>query len=427
MKLEVLKQNLEEKEERLAELENKVKDMTLTDDEKVEVRGIIDEIDQIKEDIKLAEDVQRSLLARTKAKAKAKAEPKKTPEKKVQERFSLFRAIDMKVNGKPLDGVEGEMHQEAQKEAKEAGVSLRGIGIPTVIQRAETAGTAATAGNLISTDLMEFMPALYPKLMLQELGATVMSGLRGDIDIPIGDGLAAATFTTEAGTATETTPSTRKISLSPKRLAAFIDVTAQLLAQGRNVENWVMGELYRAEARKVEDVGIEGGATNEPSGILANTRLGASNNTIAIGTNGGALTRTLILDMIKAIKDDNAHEGSFHFLSTNGVEKELKLLAMDAGSGRFVLEDGDLEGYNFHTSNLVPTDLDKGTSTGVCNAIIFGNFQRLILANWGVRDLIVNPYTKAKQGTIELVLNSFWDANLTHDEAFSVIKDVVLS
>lgn len=425
--LDHLYEELESHEGRLADLNEQIRSADdTTEEHRTSLNKVLDDIEATKAKIELAKRNEQALADAAKNKMKARAEKKTSPEEKVRKEYSLFRAIKAKADGKPLTGLELEMHQEAEIEARESGNSIRGIGIPSVVQRVETAGTAATAGNLIPTDLGEFMPALYPKLKLAELGATFLPGLRGNLDLPIGDGLAAAAFATEQGSAAETTPSTRKVSLSPKRLAAYIDVTMQLLNQGRSVENWVMTELYRAEARKVEDVAIEGGGSNEPSGILDNSLLAAADNTIAIGTDGGALTRALLLQMEREIADDNADDGSFNFLTTPGVREKMKGTVLDAGSGRFVWEDNELIGYPAHISNLVPSDLSKGAGTNL-HAIIFGNWARLLIASWGVRDLIVNPYTKAKTGTIELVLNSFWDVNLTHWQAFSVIKDIDLT
>ena len=95
--------------------------------------------------------------------------------------YSLVRAIGLRANGKQLDGVEAEMQQEAEREAKDRGVSLEGVSLPSFMmdlqKRDLTVGTAATAGNLVQTDLGAVVPALRPRLKVAEMGATILSGL----------------------------------------------------------------------------------------------------------------------------------------------------------------------------------------------------------------------------------------------------------
>lgn len=427
--LKQLKEALEVKEARFAELNGFLATRSLTATEEAEVDTLMDEIGETNK--KIERETRRQQLLADQAHAQAR---KGNPEQQLKKEFSLFRAIDLHISNKPLDGAELDVHEAGMQVARNGGMPISGIALPDFIfnqrqvqSRAQTAAVAATAANLIPTDLAAFLPALYPKLMLEKMGATMLTGLTGNIDIPIGNALAEATFNTETGSADETDPTTRKISLSPHRLAAFTNVTKQLLIQGRSVEAWIMTELFRAEARKVEEVAILGGGSNEPNGILDNTLLSASANNVSFGGTGGAITRAKLLEMERVIADSYADEENMRFLSNPAVRQSAKGTLLDAGSGKFLWEDGinQLIGYPAFTSTLVPNDLTTGGGGSDLSAIIFGNFQRLMIANWGVRDLTVDIYTKAKVGSIELILNSFWDVNLTHHQAFSVVKDVV--
>ena len=98
----------------------------------------------------------------------------------------------------------------------------------------------------------------------------------------------------------------------------------------------------------------------------------------------------------------------------------LKALAMDSGSGRFVMENNVIEGYPVITSTLIPNDIatDK-------NLILFGNFDHLVIANWGGVDIMVDQYTKSEFGNIRIVANSYWDADVIHARSFAKGDDVV--
>lgn len=74
------------------------------------------------------------------------------------------------------------------------------------------------------------------------------------------------------------------------------------------------------------------------------------------------------------------------------------------------------------TSN-VPSNLDKGSSTGVCSAIICGDFQKSVLAQFGGMDVTIDPYTLARTGQVRIVANTFWDMAFTKPEVFGAILD----
>ncbi len=58
----------------------------------------------------------------------------------------------------------------------------------------------------------------------------------------------------------------------------------------------------------------------------------------------------------------------------NEASEELEAIEWDDRA------DGLLNGYTPLVTNAVPSDLDKGTSTGVCSLIIFGNFADFVMA-----------------------------------------------
>ena len=356
---------------------------------------------------------------------------KPSEETKVSRNYSILRAIKLKSDGKPLDGIEAEMQQEAEREARDHGQSIEGISMPSfmmdVSKRDLTVGTAATAGNLVATDLGGYTAALKPRLKAIELGAQVLSGLVGNLDLPIGDALASAAWEGENDTTAETTPSTTKLSLTPNRLAAFIDLSKQLMIQSSvGAENWTRDELSGAIARAVDLAIINGsGASNQPEGILNKTGIGD----VAIGTNGGTPTYAHLVELETLIATANADVSNMSYLTTPGIRGYLKTLALSANNAGFTWQGNEMgiNGYNADVSTQVPSTLTKGTASGSCHAVIFGNWQDCVVANWGTVDILVNPYTKAKEGLVELVVNSYWDVGIKHGSSFAAIKDALTS
>ena len=59
--------------------------------------------------------------------------------------------------------------------------------------------------------------------------------------------------------------------------------------------------------------------------------------------------------------------------------------------------------------------------------MIFGNWEELIIAQWGGIDLIVDPYTLKNKGMVELTVNSYWDIALMHLASFCICNEIDIS
>ena len=104
----------------------------------------------------------------------------------------------------------------------------------------------------------------------------------------------------------------------------------------------------------------------------------------------------------------------------------MKTIEKATGSGRFIYDDlvpGRVNGYKIDWSNLVPSDLTKGTGTAL-SALIFGNFSDLYIGQWGGLDFIVDPYTGARTGEIYITLNAWNDVAVAEPKSFAAIKDI---
>ena len=124
--------------------------------------------------------------------------------------------------------------------------------------------------------------------------------------------------------------------------------------------------------------------------------------------------------------------GRLGYLTTQQVAGLMKNVKRDVAGNGFIWEGklypmGMMNGYDAAVSSLVPSTLTKGTASGICHAIIFGNWQELMIGQWGGIQLIVNPYSLDKSGQVRITVNSFWDVALRHPASFAAIKDALLS
>ena len=90
---------------------------------------------------------------------------------------------------------------------------------------------------------------------------------------------------------------------------------------------------------------------------------------------------------------------------------------------RSVVQGKTLADYPAAFTTNVPSNLTKGNSNGVCSAIIFGNFNELLVGQWGGVDMFVDPYTKMEQSLTRVYVETFWDIAVRHAASFCAIQD----
>jgi HK97 family phage major capsid protein len=308
----------------------------------------------------------------------------------------------------------------------------RGIMVPMeVLARDMVVGTDASGGYMVSTDLLasNFIEILRNRMMTRALGAMTLPGLVGDVAIPKQTGGATAYWVDEGGDVTESTPVLAQLALAPKTCGAWTDLSRKLILQSAiGAEAFVRADLASVLALALDAAGIAGtGASNQPTGILSTTGIGD----VAGGTNGLAPAWSHVVDLETEVAIDNADVGALAYLTNAKVRGKLKQTEKASGTGLFVWERGfdagfgDLNGYRAAVSNQVPSDLDKGTSTGVCSAIIFGNWADLIYGLWGTVDITVDPYTNATSGTVRVVALQDADVGVRHAESFAAMQDAL--
>lgn len=358
--------------------------------------------------------------------------------------YRLINAIQAVIAHRAPDGLEGEMQQEAALEARNSGgdISLTGnVHVPSFIisqaqnewdgaeRRDITANTPATGGYTIQTNLGKLIEFLYPRLAVLQMGATYFGNQQGHLSFPRNSSAATATWaTTENIGATETTPGFELLSLTPKRLTAFTDVSKQNVVQSNlPMENFVRRQLNMAVMQALDIAGINGaGASGIPEGIM-NT-LGI--NDIDLGTDGGLLDWARIVEFETKCALENADMGALGYLTTPGVAGYLKNEKRDVAGNGFIWEGPNsnaiVNGYRGIASNNVPKNLTKGSGTNL-HAMIFGNWADLIIAQWGGIDLMVNPYTKGKEAMIEMIIHSWYDLGVAHNKSFTVCNEIEVS
>ena len=347
-------------------------------------------------------------------------------DKKDLQKYSIAKAIAKKAevslgNGR-LDGIELEMHQEAVKEARDAGVEVNGLGVPNkaldLQKRADLHATIdAQGGYTVATELPGFIDTLKNAMVSMRAGATFMQGLRGDISIPKAATNSTATWRSEGGVATQSDPTFTAVTMKPNRLTTYTEYTTQLLKQSSiDVERFVRENLYYSVANALENAVYEGsGSSNEPQGILE-----ASVNNANHGSNTTVLSWANIVNMEKMVAVDNALAAKMAYIMKATVAAKAKTTEKASNTAQFIWENftplapsGMVNGYPAYVTNVFTDD-----------SIIFGNWSELMIGQWGGIDLLVNPYSLDTYGTIRVVIAGYYDVAVRHAESFARIDDV---
>lgn len=380
--------------------------------------------------------IQRGLTTEQfQAEAIAKLSSKPMPtadiglDKRETKRYSMMRAINALANPGDAAAQRAAAFERECSEATSAklGKQARGFMVPTEVQRRDLNVTTATAGgNLVATELLggSFIDALRNAMVIDRMGTRMLTGLVGNIAIPRLSGTGTAYWVAENTAPTESDQTIAQVTMSPKTVGAFTDISRRLLLQSSiDVEAMVQNDLATILGLAIQQAAINGsGASNQPSGIL--TRVTAS---VIGGTNGAAPTWANMVQLESDVAVANADVGTLGYLTNARMRGRLKTTSKVTGQNGFIWEGADtpVNGYRTGVTNAVPSNLVKGSSGAVCSAMIFGNWADLVIGMWGSLDLMVDPYTGSTAGTVRVVALQDVDVQLRNVVSFATMVDAL--
>ena len=380
-------------------------------------RAAMDEVNALTQELNDARSIEAAEQA-------AAARQLQTLEKAHNRRFSITKFIREAAEGK-LSGLEAEVAEMGAKEYERQGLSRKGFVVPMVALRSSAGQnytTDADGGYAKETAAPTYLEGLKDRLVVNKLGAHVLGDLVGTVPF-VSAGAISASWLAEGATATVSKSTFAKVSLTPHRNAVIGAFSKDLLRQTSiDIDNVVMGLLLDAHASLIESACINGsGTSNQPTGILNTANIGS----VAGGENGAAISWANVVKLETAINAENANRGKLGYLTNAKVIGAMKTTEKASNTARFVLDfDGSLNGYPVEWTNLVPSNLTKGSAEGVCSAMIFGNFDDLYIGHWGGVDIVVDPYTLAADADVRIVLNSWDDCVVVNPKSFAAIKDI---
>jgi HK97 family phage major capsid protein len=436
-KLKLLLDQRADKENAFEALVNLAKGRDLTEAETKQLSDFESDIEALDKQIEPLQKIEARTkkLAAQKAASAVGAPQDDASEKKEFSRYSYRKAFaDIQNKGRglgKLEGFEKEIAEEALNESREAGVEAIGnILIPSRLikfgKEARLLDVATEGTDLVRTEYRPMIPSLRIEPVVDRLGITKYTGLKGNIKIPRSTNEATFAWETENSSADEFTLTFDAIDLSPKRLAGYTDISGQMLVQSNEItEQYLREKIEFGIAAAIDEAFIEGATGgNNPVGIINTTGV----NVISLGSSGGDLTYGAIVAMLTAPMVDNARDGRAGWLfNTDGFAALLRTPRQTNGvEGNFILnpQDSSLFGRPFIVSNRIPNDLTE-TTTALSAMIYSTNWSSAILATWGGVGILFDPYTQALVNKIRIVVNTYADVDIAQPQEFAVIKDWV--
>lgn len=367
---------------------------------------------------------------------------------KEQKSYSIIRAVQAYIEKDwSKAGFELECSREIEKRS---GRSAAGFFVPVrdlkvnsrdaetarsvIQQRAPYATTnPAAAGVLVETELdaASFIDILRNRPLVMQLGTRMITGLVGNLDIPRRTGTSTAYWVAEGAGPAESEGTFDLLQFRPKTLGVLTAMTRLMMIQSTpDIEMLVRDDLAQVIGLEIDRACIDGsGVAGQPRGILQTPGIGS----VSLGTNGGSITMDAIIDLETLVAIANADVGSLNYLTNSKVVGALKKLKSSSGEhlwngsseGLKPGTPGFINGYRVARTNQVPANKSKGTGTNL-SCLLYGNFRDLYVAEWGLLDLLPNPYGAGyAAGNIEIRALQTIDVQVARATSFSAITDCV--
>ena len=298
--------------------------------------------------------------------------------------FSIVKAIQASVSRDwSQAGLEREVSQELQHQT---GKRTQGFLVPNTgfSKRTFEVGTASKGGYTVETGLLsdQFVDSLRPRSIVMEAGATVLTGLVGNIDIPARNSSSTTYWVGEEVAVTESTGSFRSIAMQPRTIGAYSKYSHLMDLQATpEIEELIKSDLVAKISEGIDLAALGGTGTNsQPLGILNTTGI----SSVVGGTNGAAADLDDFVDLKKAVAVDNADLPSCSFVTNSKVEGAISKLK--DSNGDYILSPYGTElgkqqilSRRLLISNNVPSNLAKGSGSSL-SAIIYGNWSDLVIS-----------------------------------------------
>jgi HK97 family phage major capsid protein len=314
--------------------------------------------------------------------------------------YSLFRALRASMNKDwTKAGFELECNREISKRMNRLPRSETAFFVPLDKllqpqqfgrqQRDMTVAGVSGSNYLVGTENQpgSFIELLRNTSVALRMGVTRLPGLVGNVTIPkMTAGNTAYWLADESTQITESQPTIGQLSLAPKNVAALTELSHQLLQQSAPAAEQLVYSSIARDIGLAVDVGIlrGSGSAGQPTGIATTGSIGAFTGT--------SLASPGVLDAQADVAAANALNPGCGYVTTPAVAALLMQRPELPTTGTERLWKGNLaEGRIFDFPAMSSAQMSSAT-------MLFGWWPSVILAEWGVLELMSNPFSDFTRG-----------------------------
>ena len=371
--------------QKTAEAEN---DRDLTEEENTTVDALLAKADDYSTKIERADKLEKTLRESAKISGVA-VEPKAD---KDLEKFTFQGAMRAAFSGN-VSGIYKEMDQEARSEARYTGQNYKGVGIPSSIL---TRAWATSSTNSVET--MSFTDQLESNLVLTSAGANFYGGVN-NMKFPIFSAVASSWIAETGGSAVSSAGALTALTLSPKKLISVVDMSQESIVQNPGLESALQGNIAANIAATLETALLaEADVTSAPTSILKGAAA-ASTGAVFSATTANLLESTYI-------GNDGTYQGArmAWLMDADAYAAAKAAVLVTAVSALYDFRDKTINGMYAFVSSNVASD-----ATSAKDNVLFGDFSKVHIAQFGGLDFLYDPYTNADTGEPRMVVTGLFD------------------
>ena len=275
-----------------------------------------------------------------------------------------------------------------------------------------TSAGASGSQYLVGTDTLSFIDLLRARMVCMRLGAQMVTGLVGIVSLPrVTVDTTSYWLTNEATAITESQPTVGQITMSPKHVGAYTEISRLFSLQSKAQDSFLFSCLAKSVAAALDKAGLAGsGASGQPQGII-----GAA----GVGTfTGTSLAWAALIDaQADVFAGKEVDPSNCGYVFTPATATLLMAREQITGSGLPLWQGA-------HGDGLVGGCRAASTSALAAATGVFGDFSRLLFGEWGTMALEVNPFANFPAGVLGVRVLYAADVSILDASAFSTTSAI---
>lgn len=275
----------------------------------------------------------------------------------------------------------------------------------------------------------EFVNNLVAQIVCRQAGCRVLPCVGSPVNIPTKTAGATAYWVAQNANITASDQTPGQVQLTPKWCTGRTQISEFLAQTSAGAAEMIVREdLARVIGLEVDKQMLVGtGTTYKPTGLVNISSI----NTVAIGTNGGALTMAHLHSMLYELEYDNVPEDGLCWIMHPRTWNSIRQFAINSETNHYVInpnpsvaEPRSILGFPVYRSTQLSIALTKGSGTAL-GYVFLVNMKDIILGEWGAIQLKATDIggNAWAQNAIEVKATYTMDIAARHADSICLLSD----